>query len=140
MNRRTLIKALAFLIVPAAAARQIGANRSLAANSWVSAGKIRLAANSQTARIVLGRRAVALTQMKIAVEGNGLWIYRAVLHHGPASSTAIPIDLHVPPGRSTSPLSISNATLPVQAVSLDYANLPFGPSATSVEVWGLAAR
>lgn len=137
MNRRTLIKALAFLIVPAAAARQIGASRSLAGDSWMSAGKLRLAADSQSARIVLGRRAVALAQMRIAVEGNGLWIYRAVLHHGPHVAMAIPIDRHVPPGRETGPLSIPNGSLRVQAISLEYANLPLGPTATSVEVWGL---
>jgi hypothetical protein len=136
MNRRTLIKALAFLAAPAATAALVRTGSSTAATNWVTLGKAQLTADSHKIGIPLGPRAVPLSMVKIGVRGNGLWIYKVVLHHGPKFSTAIHIDRHIPLGQETTTMTLPDGILRVQAVSLEYANLPVSETATIVQVWG----
>lgn len=130
MNRRELFTGLLLLGLP------IGFQNAAAESirKWELLAAKRLKPDSQSLRVLIGKKPIEISEFKIGAAVNGLWVYNAILRHDSKRREFITINRNLPPGREIA-VSNPNRELPVESLNLEYVNLPFGSAKTLVRIW-----
>lgn len=131
MERRDFLFAMAGAVATALPL----ATASEASAPWVLLGSRRVGLIADHDAIFVGPMP-PLRKLRLAVTGNGLFIYDMHVTYGNGAPDHIPVRWHIPQGGATRVIDLRGGTRLVRRVDFIYGKLPNGRGRTNIHLFG----